>query len=50
MTDIAWRINNKNIIPFCEKLANTFIKKNYKYFMKWKILDKILKSIIYRTF
>jgi len=49
-TTLVAYINNKNIIPFCEKLANTFIKKNYKYFMKWKILDKILKSIIYRTF
>ena len=35
--------NKKVVIEYCESLIKKFIKKNKKYFIKWKVLEKILR-------
>ena len=42
---ILLHMKKKEVIPYCQSLANQFIKRNKKYFIKWNILEDLLVNI-----
>ena len=42
-------LNNNNAVEYCENIANQFIMKNKKFFLRWKNLEDLLFYIVNRN-